>query len=152
VKSKEFMVAGAVLTLVAYTLTLSLAGEVLSAVQTSKKVSNSGTIMAVGVGVYQDSVCTKPLSSIDWGMLEPGSSSDETCYIRNEGNSVSTLSMSTSNWNPSTASNYMTLSWNYDGQSINPNEAVQVTFTLSVSASIDGITSFSFDITIVGSS
>jgi hypothetical protein len=151
-KTKEFVVAGAVLTLVAYTLILSLAGEVFSAVQTSKKVSNSGTITAVGVGVYSDSGCTNPLSSIDWGMLEPGSSKDKTGYIRNEGNSVSTLSMSTSNWNPSTASNYMTLSWNYDGQTLNPNEVVQVKFTLSVSASINGITSFSFDITIVGTS
>jgi len=151
-KSKEFIVAGAVLSLVAYTLGLSLVGQVLSAVQTSRTVSNSGTVIAVGVGVYQDSGCTNPLSSVDWGMLEPGSSKDETCYIRNEGNSVSTLSMSTSNWDPSAASNYMTLSWNYDGQSINPDEVVQVTFTLSVSASIDGITSFSFDITIVGTS
>ena len=151
-KTKEFVVAVAVLTLVAYTLTLSLAGEVFSAVQTSKKVTNSGTITAVGVGVYSDSGCTKPLSSIDWGMLEPGSTTDKTCYIRNEGNSASTLSMSTSNWNPSTASSYMTLSWNYGGQSINPNAVVQVKFTLSVSASINGITSFSFDITIVGTS
>jgi hypothetical protein len=149
-KSKEVVVAGAVLTLVAYTLTLSLAGEVFSAVQTSRKVSNSGTIVAVGVGAYSDSGCTKPLSSIDWGMLEPGSSKDESCYIRNEGNSVLTLSMSTSNWDPSDASNYMSLSWDYGGQSINPDEAIKVTFTLSVSASIDGITSFSFDITIVG--
>jgi len=151
-RSKEILIAGAVLTLVAYTLTLSLAGEVFSAVQTSRKVSNSGTITAVGVGVYSDSGCTQPLSSIDWGMLEPGSSTDKTCYIRNEGNSASTLSMSTSNWNPSTASSYMTLSWNYGGQSINPNAVVQVKFTLSVSASINGITSFSFDITIVGTS
>lgn len=151
-KSKEFIVAGAVLSLVAYTLGLSLVGQVLSAVQTSKTVSNSGTITAVGVGVYQDSGCTKALSSIDWGMLEPGSSNDKTCYIRNEGNSISTLSMSTSNWSPSTASNYMTLSWNYGGQSINPNAVIQVMFTLTVSATINGITSFSFDITIVGTS
>jgi len=59
--------------------------------------------------------------------------------------------MYTSNWNPSNASDYMTLSWDYGGQSINPDEVVQVTFTLSVDASIDGITGFSFDITIVGS-
>ena len=150
-KSKEFVVAGAALTLVAYTLALSLVGQVLSAVQTSRTVPNAGAVKAIGVGVYWNNECTNPLSSIDWGVLEPGSSKNVTCYIRSEGNSVSTLSMNASNWNPSNASSYMTLSWDYGGQSINPDDVVQVTFTLSVDASIEGITSFSFDITIVGS-
>jgi len=150
-KSKEFVVAGATLTLVTYVLALSLVGQVLSALQTSRTVSNAGTVKAIGVGVYWNNECTDPLSSIDWGILEPGSSKNVTCYIRNEGNSVSTLSMYASNWSPSNASDYLTLSWDYGGQSINPDDVVQVTFTLSVDASIDGITSFSFDITIVGS-
>jgi len=61
------------------------------------------------------------------------------------------LSMYTSNWSPLNASDYMILSWDYGGQSIGVGEVVRVTFTLSVDASIEGITSFSFDITIVGS-
>ena len=153
VKSKEFVVAGATLTLVTYVLALSLAGQVFSAVQPGGKVSNAGTVetIGVGVGVYQDSGCTSNLSFIDWGVLEPGSSKNFTCYIRNELSSVSTLSMSTSNWDPPNASDYLTLSWDYGWQSIGVNDVVQVTFTLSVDASIEGITSFSFDITIVGS-
>jgi len=150
-KSKEFIVGGAALTLVTYVLALSLAGQVLSAVQTSRTVSNAGTVKAIGVGVYEDIACGNPLSSIDWGVLEPASSENVTCYIRNEGNSVQTLSMYTSNWSPSNASDYMTLSWDYGGQSIDVDEVVQVTFTLSVDANVSGITSFSFDITIVGS-
>jgi hypothetical protein len=151
VKSKEFVVAGATLTLVAYVLALSLVGQVLSAVQTSRTVSNAGTVKTIGVGVYRDTACTNMLSSVDWGVLEPGSSENVSCYIRNEGSSVSTLSMYTSNWNPSNASGYMSLSWDYGEQSIDVDEVVQVTFTLSVDAGIEGITSFSFDITIVGS-
>ena len=150
-KSREFIVTGATLTLVTYVLALSLAGQVLSAVQTSRTVSNAGTVKVIGVGVYWDNDCTDPLPSVDWGTLEPGSSKNVTCYIRNEGSSVSTLSMYTSNWSPSNASSYMSLSWDYGGQSINVDEVVRVMFTLSVSASIEGITSFSFDITIVGS-
>ena len=137
--------------LVTYALALSLTSNVFSVPQTSRTFSNAGAVMAIGVSVYWDGGCTNAVSSIDWGMLEPGSNKNMAVYIRNEGNSVSTLSMSTSNWNPSDASDYMTLSWDYGGQSINPDEVVQVTFTLSVSASIEGITSFSFDITIVGS-
>ncbi len=151
-KSKEFVVAGATLTLVTYVLALSLVGQVLSAVQTSRTVSNAGTVEAVGVGVYWDNECTSVLYSVDWGVLEPGASKNVTFYIRNELSSVSTLSMYTSNWSPSNASDYLTLSWDYGGQAINPDEVIQVTFTLSVDASIVGITSFSFDITIVGTS
>ena len=147
-KRTEVIVASGVLALIVYTLALSVAS---SSVQTSRTIPSAGTVKAIGVGVYWDNWCTNPLSSIDWGILEPGSIKDVTCYIRNEGNSASTLSMYTSNWNPSDASVYITLSWDYGGQSVNPDEVVQVTFTLSVSASIDGITSFSFEITIVGS-
>jgi len=152
VKSKEFVVAGATLTLVAYVLALSLVGQVLSVVQPGRTVSNAGTVEAVGVGVYQDNGCTSVLSSVDWGVLEPGASKNVTFYIRNELSSVSTLSMYTSNWSPSNASDYLTLTWDYGGQSINPDEVIQVTFTLSVDSSIVGIASFSFDITIVGTS
>jgi len=147
-KRNELIVAGALFTLVAYTFALSA----LASVQKSRTVSNAGTVKAIGVGVYWDSACTNSLSSIGWGTLEPGSSKNVTCYIRNEGNSASTLSMNISNWNPSNASDYITLSWNYNGQPINPSGVIQVTFTLSVLPSIEGITSFSFDITIVGSS
>ena len=150
-KRKEFAVAGAALTFVTYVLALSLAGQVLSAGQTRRTISNAGTVMAIGVGVYWDNGCTDLVSSLDWGILEPGSNKNVKWYIQNQGNSVSTLSMYTSNWSPSTASSYMSLSWDYGGQSINPDEVVQVTFTLFVDASIEGITSFSFDITIVGS-
>jgi len=152
VKSREFVVAGATLTLVTYVLALSLTGQVFSAVQSSRTVSNAGTVRTFGVGVYQDSDCINALNSFDWGTLEPGSSKNVTCYVRNELSSVSTLSMYTSNWSPSNASDYMSLSWDYGGQSIDVDEVVQVTFTLSVDASIEGITNFSFDITIAANS
>jgi len=133
-----------------YTLALSIVSQVVSPIETDETISNVGSVKTIGVGVYWDENCTSGVSFIDWGMLEPGSSENVTVYVRNEGNSVAILSMETSNWNPSNASNYITLSWNYGGQSINIGGIVKVTFTLSVSASIEGITSFSFDILIVG--
>ena len=148
--SKESVIIGAMLILVTYTLGLSLVGQAFPATQTSKTLSSTGTIQTIGVGVYTDIQCSSPLTSIAWGTLEPGESQSVICYIKNEGDLPSTLSMYTSNWNPSSAENYLILSWNYDGRSINTDDAVQVTFTLSVDASIEGVTSFSFDITIVG--
>ena len=150
-KRNESTVVIAALALLMYTLALSIVSQVASPIVTDKTVSNVGSVKAIGVGVYSDENCTSEVSIIDWRMLEPGSSENVTVYIRNEGNSVASLSMDTSNWSPSNASNYITLSWDYGGVSITPGEVVQVTFSLSVSASIEGVTSFSFDIVIVGS-
>jgi hypothetical protein len=152
VKSRELVVAGATLILVTYVLALSLTGQVLSAVQPSRTVPNAGTVNTFGVGVYQESGCINALRFIDWGVLEPGSSENVSCYVRNELSSVSTLSMYTSDWSPLSASDYLSLSWDYGGQSVDVDERVQVTFTLSVDATIEGITNFSFNITIAANS
>jgi hypothetical protein len=148
----EVKIAIATLILIGCALSLSMLSQVMSSMQTNMKISNQGTLKAVGVGVYWDSGLTNKVSSIDWGLLEPGSNVNKTVYIRNEGNAAATLSMTTSNWNPSNASNYLTLTWNYGGQTLNVNEAIQVKFTLSALSSVTGITNFSFDITITATS
>ena len=111
---------------------------------------NVGNVKAIGVGVYWDSGCTNEALLIDWGIVEPGTTEDVTFYIRNEGNSDVMLSMNTTNWSPSDASNYIALSWDYGSQSIIPATVLQVTLTLSMSLSVQGITSFSFDIVVTG--
>jgi len=111
-------------------------------------ISNTGNVKTVGVGVYWEAVCTNRVSSISWGTIEPGSKTNVTVYIRNEGTSSATLSLSTSNWSPASASAYISLGWDYSGKVLSPNEVVQVKLTLSISSSITGITNFSFDITI----
>ena len=148
---KEGIVAGAAVALVLYTLSLSLFGPVVSAALRNQTISNAGSVKAIGVGVYWDQVCTSTVSSIDWGIMEPGANVNKTVYIRNEGNALARLTIAASNWNPSSASSYMTLSWDYGGQILNVGEVVQVKLTFSVSSDITGITSFSFDITITAS-
>ena len=140
-----FVVAGI---LVAFVL---LDGTVMGTLLGRVTLPNLGTVKAMGVGVYWDSGCSNSVTSVNWGTVEPGSTNDVTVYIRNEGNAAETLSSTAENWNPSTASMYMSLSWDYGGQVIDVGEVVQVTLSLSVSASVTGITSFSFDIVIVGS-
>lgn len=147
-EKKEAIVAGAAVALVLYTLVLGALGPAMSAIQTNKTISNAGSVKAIGVGVYWDQACTNAVSSISWGQLEPGSNVNKSIYIKNTGNSAVTLSLATSNWNPSSASSYMTLGWNYNGQPVNANAVVQVTLTLSVLSSVSGITDFSFDIII----
>jgi len=153
--SKESIITGAMLILITYTLGLSLVSQAFPATQTSQTLSSAGSIQiqtTAEIGVYSDFQCNYPLSSLSWGTLEPGGSQAIVCYIKNEGNSALTLSMAPSGWDPTDAENYLDLSWNYNGNPIAPDAVVQITFTLTVDASIEGITSFSFDINIVGTS
>lgn len=147
----EVKVAIATLILIGCALSLSMLTQAMSSMQANMKISNQGALKTVGVGVYWDAGLTNKVSSIDWGILEPSLNVNKTVYIRNEGNAAATLSMTTSNWSPSNATNYITLSWNYSNQTLNVNEAIQVKLTLAVSSTIAGITNFSFDITIAAS-
>ena len=115
-------------------------------------VSDAGNLKTVGIGVYWDSRLTSKASTTNWGILQPGTQKSLTVYIHNEGNYPVTLSLSTSNWTPSTASAYLTLTWNYDGQTISPSEQMQVALTLTVSSNITGTSNFSFDIIMAASS
>ena len=114
-------------------------------------LQNVGNVKAINVEVYWDSDCTDEVSLIDWGIMEPRTTENVTVYIMNTGNSDVMLSTDTINWSPSSASNYITLSWDYEGQSIGSSQVIQTTLMLSISPNIQGITSFSFDIVITGS-
>ena len=115
-----------------------------------KTIHNIGSVKTVGVEAYWDQGCTDLVISINWGKIEPAASRKVIVYLRNEGNSPITLSLTTKSWSPSQASTYITLSWNYTGSSIQPNEFKPVTLSLTISQSITGITSFGFDIVITG--
>ena len=132
-------------------IVVSLLGASLSLIQTSKTIASAGTVRGVGVGIYWNLACTNRTSSIAWGSLDPGSNKTLSVYVRNEGNSAATLSKTQQNWSPAVASSYITVNWNYAGQTLSVNQTIQVKFTLVVSPSISGITNFSFDITITAS-
>jgi hypothetical protein len=147
VKSKEKgQIKPSAAILIAALFTLALAAYAI--LQSSVRINNQGTVKALGVGVYWDSNCTNPVSLINWGTVEPGSTNNVTVYVRNEGNTAANISMTTENWNPLNAPNYLTLNWNYNGQQLNPSETVQITLSLNVSSSVQGIENFSFDIII----
>jgi len=113
---------------------------------------DAGVLQTIGIGAYWDPSVTNKVSTTNWGFLQPGDQKSFTVYVHNEGNSPVTLSLSTSNWTPATASAYLALTWNYNGQTINPSAQMQVTLTLTVSPDITGISNFNFDIIIAASS
>jgi hypothetical protein len=150
-KNREKIILVVSFALVLSFLAIGIYETASSLVQTDRTISNTGLVKGIGVGIYWNSACTNQTSSINWGLLDPGSNKTVTLYIRNEGNTAATLSKATQNWNPSTASSYMTLNWNYGGQTLSVSQVLQVKLTLVVSSTISGITSFGFDITITAS-
>lgn len=114
----------------------------------STRAVNAGTVEAIGVGIYWDNNCTNVVSTINWGALSPGETKSITFYVRNEETENAILDVKTDNWDPTNAVNFMTLGWNYSGNSIAPSKIVKIQLTLSISSDIEGITNFRFNIII----
>lgn len=122
-------------------------------------VQNLGTIKTIGVEAYWDRSLKNKTESVNWGTIWAGSSQNVTFYVRSISKIEATLYLNATNWNPAKLSEYMTLSWNYNGTIVHPNEIIQVTLTLSASSSnafiyyliTSDVKQFSFDIIIAAS-
>ncbi len=114
------------------------------------RITEVSAVEANGIGVYWDASCTREVSSIDWGNLTPGSSKSTVVNIRNEVQEPVYVFISMKNWNPSNAYTYITLSWNYNLQRLDPNEVIQVRLILSASRYAHGVSTFSFDTIVAG--
>ena len=131
---------------------IALTVTTFAAISTTQNVSSNGTVnTSMSLGVYSDSACTVPLSSITWGALTPGTNIARTVYIKNTGSGLSlALGMTASAWNPTSANGPITLTWNKENTKINPGQSVAATLTLVVSSSITDVTGFSVQINITG--
>lgn len=113
-------------------------------------LNTSGVIAGINLGVYSNSACTQALTSIAWGTCYPGENKTATAYIKNLGTVDTTLSFQNTNWSPTSASSYITVSANQAGRILKSNEVVTVIFNIKISASVTGINSFNFDIVVIG--
>lgn len=145
VKRKTIFAAICILTLI----TLITVIEDFSPIN---NVVKADSVIGIGVGIYWDTACTNITNSLNWGFIDPNSNNNLTINVRNECNSAVSLRLTSANWIPSNASNYMSLSWNYSGQILKPNEVIPIKLTLTVSPTICEITDFSLEtiITTVG--
>lgn len=136
--------------LIVFAIAMASAIGAIATLSTTTRFSNTGSMKAINVEVYSDSGCSNSLTEVDWGTLEPNSTTTRTVYVKNSGNAELTLSMTTSNWSPENATDYMGLTWDKEGATLGAGESVAATLTLTVDGSISGIESFSFDIVIEG--
>jgi hypothetical protein len=138
---------GAIIALAATGLFLSLVTAGLIATQ---NISSNGTVKTIDVGVYSDNQCTQNCTSISWGTLYPGNSTSRTIYVKNTGTVPVTLSMTTENWTPTNADDYLTLTWNPQKTALDPGESTSATLTLSVASDTGDLSNFNFNIIIAG--
>jgi hypothetical protein len=143
--NKFAIILASILLIAGTTITAALA-----VLTSSVRIQSSGTLKAVNVSVYWDSGCTNATTTINWGILSPNTSKTATLYVRNDGNAVVNLTLTTQSWSPANASNYIGLNWNKEKTLVNPGSNVTAVLTLSVSSNITGITNFTFDIVITG--
>jgi len=134
---------------------LALTGIVLTAVvmaqlSGSTSIPFNGTINTVGVEAYSDSACTQPVTALNVGNVDPGSTVTQTVYIKNSGSIPVRLSMAVSGWIPTGSSSYLSLSWNRPNYLLNAGASVSATLTLTVAADTGSLTTFSCTVTITG--
>lgn len=111
-----------------------------------------GEVRAVEVDIFSENSFNNRLSSIDWGILEPRANKYIECYVQNIGKTATILTLKTDNWNPPESTKHITLTWDYDDQTLKIDEIIRITLILSISRNIQGITGFSFDIIVIENS
>ena len=130
------------------TILVVIFGTIIVNPGSSRIFANANSMRGIGVGIYWNQGCTNRTLSLDWGPIEPGSNSTVMVYVRNEGDSVVSLWIATSNWTPSVALGYMTLTWTYTGRILSASEVIPIELILNVLPTVSGITDFSVDIVI----
>jgi hypothetical protein len=156
-----------IVTVAAITLVVSGAISIMLESNSIISLPSVGYIHTVGARAYWDPTLQNETAQINWGKVYTGSSYNVTLYLQSTSNVPTTLSLTTTNWTYINANNtvasrssdstpYMNLTWNYDNQTLTPDQTIQTILTLTTDNSAgfitflisNNITQFSMDITI----
>lgn len=155
-KKTLFLILIVALSSVALTTTISI----MLSKTSNFTLPSLGTVKTIGVEVYWDQNLENKTETINWDEVWVGSSKNVTVYIRSISNYQIILNLHATDWNPTDVSDYMNLSWDYNGTLLNPSETIQVTLTMSIPSSysfvnylIDNdVQNFNVDIHIIAAS
>lgn len=130
------------------------------------RLPSSGILRTANLKAYWDETHSNETKEVTWGIINPGSLHNVTFYLQSVSNVVTRFEMAIGNWTfrnshdetvlgPATQTSYMSLTWDYPGTSVSPNETVKVTLTLTADDSADfvlflinnDVQKFSVDIT-----
>ena len=104
----------------------------------------------IDISVYSDPDATINCTAIDWGSLNSGDTATKTVYIKNTGNVSETLSMTATDWTPSTAIQSLYITWNKEGAILEAGKVVPATITLKIESDTGDLSDFSFNLVISG--
>ena len=93
-------------------------------------IQNTAKIETIGLKAYFEPQCVNEVAYLSWGMIQQ--QKNYTIYLKNVGSTNVTLTMTTTDWNPTNVSNYVSVVWNYNNEILLPNQVLQVTFTFTV--------------------
>jgi len=132
-----------ILFLVAIVAIISVASTTLVSILLSESDSevylpSLGTIKTIDVEIYWDPNGENKRETLSWDEIKTGTV-NTTVYVKSVSNFRVTLNLNITDWNPVEISDYLTISWDYNGTLINPGEIIPVTMTLSASSSDDFI-------------
>lgn len=129
----------------------SLQGNVLAV---NAMAGSSGSI-SVTAGLKLLDQQGEYLSEIDWGAIDQGENVSKTIMVQNIGKTDLYLRFIPTEWDPVSFSEFMTLSWDYNGTSLRPQETLIAVLTLSVAQNIttvlDDQAAFKLDMCVQGS-
>lgn len=111
-------------------------------VVTQQPLANTGTVAGVGIQISP--------SSLDWGVIVPGSSQTLTVQIVNRIAVPQTLHMLISTWGLTHADNLLTCTWDQENTVLDVGATVTATLTLTAAASTLTNVPFDFSISILG--
>ena len=134
--------------LIAIVAIISVASTTLVSIMLSDSdydvyVPSLGTIKTIEVETYWDQNGENKRETLSWGEIKIEKLNwDEikidplntTVYVKSVSNFIVTLNLNITDWNPVEISDYLTISWDYNGTLIKPGEIIPVTMTLSASS------------------
>ena len=121
-----------------------------------RTISTTGTITVRGLEIYGGDIKTGSSGKayVDWGELTLGASKNVSFYVQSTSNFDVELGLNVTNWTPAGIEDYITISWDYEGTVLSPDqEPLLATINLDVSSSeefidyllANNVTSFGFD-------
>lgn len=91
-------------------------------------------ITVIGAEVYGGDLVD---GAVNWGSLQIGESKNASFYLQSTSNVPISFAFSTADWNPSGIHSYISLSWDYDRNPLNPGQTIFLTLTLNTQLSLD---------------
>ena len=110
--------------------------------------SSTALTASLELGVYRSQTSMQAVTQIDWGIVYPDDSRAYNLYLVNEGNVPCHLFLNATNWQPAQIREQITVTWDYNGEVVAPDQGINLTVTLTTAANLENVGTFTFDLTI----